>query len=154
MLGLFTRWVSSTAFTQLFWGSCRKSYRSSTLAFKLFTVLQIMPEMPSVLHFSFQKLMPNKEQELRVCAGIHFEKVMWRTAREPESLWDLLSLGESFLGSQKSSSFRAHRSWSRCSWVVNQQVVTAVRYSPKTDLCCIHPIQHDEHRHTVQLMHR
>lgn len=55
------------------------------LAFKLFTVLQIKPELLSVL-FSFQKLLPNKEQELRVCAGIHFEKIIWRTAWEPESL--------------------------------------------------------------------
>ena len=152
---LFARWVSSTAFIQLLWGSHRKSYRSSVLAFELFTVLQIMPELPSVLHFSFQKLLPSKEWELRVCAGIHFEKVIWRTAREPESLWELLSLGESFLGSQKCSCIRAHRTWSRCSGVVNQRVETAVRYSPRTDACCkLHLIQHDEHRHTVKLMHR
>lgn len=142
---------SNAAFTQLLWRSHRKSYRSSVLPFNLLTVLQRMPKLPSVLHFSFQKLLPSTEWELRVCAGIHFEKVIWRTAWEPESLCELLSLGQSFLGSQKCSCITAHRSWSRCSGVVNQCVATAVR----ADVCCkLHLIQRDEHRHTVQLMHR
>lgn len=78
---------SNAAFTQLLWGSHRKSYRSSVLPFNLLTVLQKMPKLPSVLHFSFQKLLPSTERELRVCPGIHFEKVIWRIAWEPESLW-------------------------------------------------------------------
>lgn len=142
---------SKAAFTQLLWGSHRKSYRSSALPFSLLTVLQRMSKLPSGLHLSFQKLLPSTERELRVCAGIHFEKVIWRIAWEPESLWELLSLDQTFLGSQKCSCTTAHRSWSRCSGVVNQRVATAVR----ADVCFkLHLIQHDEHRHTVQLMHR
>lgn len=107
--------------------------------------------LPSVLRFSFQKLLPSTERELRVCAGIHFEKVIWRIAWELESLWELPSLGQSFLGSQKCSCITAHRSCSRCSGIVIQRVATAIR----ADVCCkLHLIQHDEHRHTVQLMHR
>lgn len=142
---------SNAPFTQLLWGNHRKSYRSSVLPFNLLTVLQRMLKLPSVLHFSFQKHLPSTERELRVCAGIHFEKVIWRIAWEPESLWELLSLRQSFLGSQKCSCIRAHRSWSRCSGVVNQCVATAARADV---FCKLHLIRHDEHRHTVQLMHR
>lgn len=81
--------------------------------------VQIVPELPSVLHFRIQKLLPSKERELWVHAGIHFEKVIWRTACEPESLWVLLSLGKSFLCSQNAH-VSVYRNGPRYSGAVNQ----------------------------------
>lgn len=104
------------------------------------------------------KALGSQEWELRVCAGIHFERVIWRTAWEPESLWVccvFFSLGLSFLGSRKCLCIRAHGSRSRCSGAINQRVVTATRYSLRTDVCHnLHLIQHDEHRRSVQLTKR